>query len=830
MKAGSNQSAVISSESRVKRLLLLCLSFGALVRLAAAAPADVAASTYKERVQPILESYCIDCHGVGKQKAKLDLARQRNADDLAAESDLWYRLLGQIESGKMPPKEEEQPKPEERHALTGWVRGEFTQMMLAKQREEGRSKLRRLTRTEYANTVQDLFGMRPVVDTYLPADSLVDGYDKVSSALPLSAEGALGYIKLADEELKWAMRPLKADAETEAARTIRAEAVESGESPGQNTVLPNGFIVSYNTDNNSGRVEYPGAKTAGPHKVRMSVFGYQTNKPLPFGLYVGKTWTFPQEIDLVEIFEAPPGKPTVIETELYLREGANMRVIPLGLGVPVPKNSLAKNWSGPGLALQWVETESAPTPPPAARFLTADFSAALATDLRGHKENTLNKRELQIGQEMLSREVVREFMEKSFRRIGTRLFRRDLTEAEVEGYTNAMMKQIDDGKTPVEKAFLSQIHDMMTAPDFLCVLEKPGPLNDFALASRLSYFLWNSTPDEKLMAVARDGRLHEAKVLWEQTERLLNDPRSGRFVIDFTDQWLNLRAIADTSPDSQLYPTYEELLRFSSVRETRGYFRTLVAENLSVRRLVSSPWAWLNQPLAAHYGVPGVTGLQMRRVDLPDGSPYGGVWTQSSIMKVTANGTNTSPVKRGVWVSERLLGIHIPPPPPNVNPVQPDIRGAKTLRQQLAMHSADASCAACHTRFDPYGFALESFDVTGGFRTKFRELNPEVAKLRPDQRQGRAPWRDGLKVDCAGQTPDGMAFRNVGDLRKLLASNPRQLALGLTRHLITYATGTPPTGVDEPAIEAIVQKTAADDYPVRSLIHALVQSEVFRNK
>ncbi len=814
-----------------RHLFLSLVGVLALVPAGVAAPAESAASTYKTRVQPILESYCIDCHGVEKQKAKLNLARMRNADDLAAESDLWYRLLEQIEQGKMPPKKEEQPKPEERQALAGWVRGDFTQMMLARQRAEGRSKLRRLTRTEYANTVQDLFGMRPLVDLNLPADGLVDGYDKVSSALPLSADGALGYLKMAEDELKWAMRPLpKPEADTEEARTIHAIAVESGESAGQNTVLEDGSIVSYNTDNNSGRVKYPGVRTAGPHKVRMSVFGYRTDQPLAFGLYVGKTYAYPQEIDLVEIFEAPPGKAGVVETELYLKEGTNMRLIPFGLGVPVPKNSLAARWSGPGLAVQWLETESASAPPPGARFLTADFPLPLAEDLRVRQENKLTKSGFRVGQENFSRENLRGFLEKSFRRIGARLYRRDLTEAELADSTNAVMRQIDDEQVPLEKAYLAQLLDLMTSPDFLCVIEKPGPLNDFALASRLSYFLWNSTPDEKLLDLARDGRLHDAKVLAEQTERLLNDPRSGRFVIDFTDQWLNLRAIADTSPDSKLYPAYDELLRFSSVRETRGFFRLLVAENLSVRRLVAAKWAWLNQPLAAHYGIPGVIGLQMRKVELPDASPYGGLWTQSSIMKVTANGTNTSPVKRGVWVSERLLGIHIPPPPPNVNPVQPDIRGAKTLRQQLAMHSENASCAACHARFDPYGFALESFDVAGGFRTNFRAVDPEIAKLRPDQRHGRSTWRDGLPVDCAGQTPDGMAFSNVGDLRKLLAKNPRQLATGLTRHLITYATGTPPTGVDEPAIEAIVHKTAADDYPVRSLIHALVQSEVFRNK
>ena len=199
-------------------------------------------------------------------------------------------------------------------------------------------------------------------------------------------------------------------------------------------------------------------------------------------------------------------------------------------------------------------------------------------------------------------------------------------------------------------------------------------------------------------------------------------------------------------------------------------------------------------------------------------------------MKVTANGTNTSPVKRGVWVAERLLGTPIPPPPPNIKPVEPDVRGAKTLREQLALHRGNGSCAACHAKFDPYGFALESFDVTGAFRKSYREVDPEVVKLPAHQRKGRTTWRDGLPVDSSGQTPEGQTFAGIAELRKLLSKQPELLARGVTRHMVTYATGAPATRVDQPAIDRIVKSAAADDHGLRSLVHALVQSELFGAK
>ena len=254
---------------------------------------------------------------------------------------------------------------------------------------------------------------------------------------------------------------------------------------------------------------------------------------------------------------------------------------------------------------------------------------------------------------------------------------------------------------------------------------------------------------------------------------MLNDPRSRRFVSSFADQWLGLWAIDNTTPDKDLYPEYDDVLKISSVMETQATLQRMLDKNLSVRDFAAPNWALVNERLAQHYGLSGVKGFTLRQVPLPADSPFGGLWTQAATMKVTANGTLTSPVKRGVWVAERLLGTPIPPPPPNIEPVDPDTRGAKTLREQLALHSKAGNCKACHARFDPYGFALESFDVMGAFRTRYRQADPDVAKVPESQRKGRPRWRDGLPVNCTGRTPDGTAFSGIQELRQTAGEEPR---------------------------------------------------------
>jgi hypothetical protein len=821
----------------IRFILPLALVFS----LTSISAADDAATAFKSRVHPLLATYCTECHGVTKQKAKINFTLARNLEQLAADRELWFRALTQLEFGMMPPAEEKQPTPAERAAIIAWVRGEFTELQIARQHKEGRSKLRRLSRIEYANTVQDLFGIRPPVTLTLPADGRVDGYDKVSAAVPLAASGAWGYLKMSDDLLKWVLRYAgkpKAGA-AEPGQPMRYAARPSEQSAGHILELPDGTKVSFNTDTTSGPFAFPGTRIPGIHHIKFSVYGYQTDKPMAFGVYTGHTGAYPQLIDLVKILEAPPGKPAVVEADIYLRTrdfndiapiGDGLRLIPFGLGVQVPKNFQASKCRGPGLAVQWMEVEEPATPLLVDRFLTADLPRTLDDEMRRAPQLALpksgSKKNPPKGP---SRDEFLISMKATFKRVGARLYRRDLTAAELGQITDDIARQIDGG-APLETAFFDQITEMMTSPDFLCVIEPPGQLSDFALASRLSYFLWNSTPDGILLDLARKGKLHLPKVLKEQTDRLLNDPKSSRFINDFVDQWLGLRMINDTTPDRKIYPEYDDLLKLSSVMETQAFFRRVLDENLSVRNFAASDWVLVNEPLAKHYGLPALSGMQLQKVTLPKDSPYGGIWTQSAVMKVTANGTHTSPVKRGVWVAERLLGIPISPPPPNIKPIEPDVRGAKTLREQLALHRTGASCAACHAKFDPYGFALESFDVTGGFRTKYREVDPDIASLPANQRQGRPTWRDGLPVDCSGQTPDGHAFTGIAELRQLLSKNPEQLARGVTRHLITYATGAPATPLDQAAIDAIVKSTAAEDYGLRSIVHAVVQSEVFRWK
>lgn len=805
---------------------------------APAAAADVGES-FDAKVLPVLAARCVGCHGGDKPDAKLDLSQPRTTEQLEAEEERWFRVLQRIEDGSMPPAGEAQPTDAERRAIVAWTRTELTPHLANRQLREGRSKFRRLSRSEYADTIHDLFGFRPAAMRDLPGDGRVDGYDKVSAALPLSSASASGYVKLADDILAHFLTPPQKDSEE---RAFRLWAGPSEQSAGHILELDDGTKVSFNTDTTSGplRRKSPdgklvagsGIRRPGVHKLRLSVYAYQTDEPLPFGIYIGHTGAYPQILELAQVLEAPPGKPAVLETEVYFRTRLNndlapvsdhFRLIPFGLGVQVPKNSQASDCKGPGLAVQWVEVEEPESPLAGEALLCAEMTPELREAFLKPSFKSKNKKG-----EPPSDEVT-QVVERTIRRVGARLFRRDLTDSEASELVQRFVADYQAGGT-LRTAFLAQIGSLLTAPDFLCLVERPGRLDDFALASRLSYFLWNSTPDEELLAVARSGRLVDSQTLRQETERLLRDPRSARFVKNFLDQWLGLWGIDNTTPDKDLYPGYDELLKVSSMQETQATFRRLLDENRSVREFVDPGWALVNRRLAEHYDLPAVRGVTLQEVKLTPESPFGGVWTQAAVMKVTANGTLTSPVKRGVWVAERLLGQAIPPPPPNVDPVDPDTRGAKTLREQLALHSSQGSCKACHAKFDPYGFALESFDVVGRYRTKYRTIDPEFAKLPPGERKGRNGVLENLPVDCSGTMPDGTPFADVRELRRRLAADPAQLARGVTRHLLTYATGAAASPIDQPTIEAVVAATAAEEYGLRALVHGVVQSDVFRHK
>lgn len=314
---------------------------------------------------------------------------------------------------------------------------------------------------------------------------------------------------------------------------------------------------------------------------------------------------------------------------------------------------------------------------------------------------------------------------------------------------------------------------------------------------------------------------------------MLRDPRAERFTKNFTGQWLNLRDIEFTEPDQILYPEFDEFLRVSMVEETERFFDEILRNDLSVLNFVDSDWLIVNSRLAELYEIDGVEGLRFRKVPRPAGSPRGGVMTQASVMKVTANGTSTSPVMRGNWILQNILGQPVPPPPANVPAVEPDISGATTLREQLAKHRDVESCAGCHRKIDPPGFALESFDVIGGWRDWYRttgegERLPNRFVDEHGRRVIRVRYKKGLNVDATGVTAKGEAFKDIREYKATLLEDERQIARCLTEKLLTYGLGRGLGFSDRQEVGRIVDSIAKENYGLRALVHEVAQSELFR--
>lgn len=413
------------------------------------------------------------------------------------------------------------------------------------------------------------------------------------------------------------------------------------------------------------------------------------------------------------------------------------------------------------------------------------------------------------------------------RQFVARAYQRPASEADVQLFVGLVRERMKAGLNFCD-AMIAGYTAVLVSPGFLFVDGSPGRLDDYALASRLALFLWNSEPDAALRDRAARGQLRGA--LREETERMLGDPKSRRFVDAFLDYWIDARKVEATAPSATLYGDYDldDALREAALAETQLFFADLIQRDLPARNLIASDYTFLNERLALHYAVPGVDGVAMRRVALPKGSPRGGLMTQALVLKVTANGTTTSPVLRGKWITERLLGYEVPPPPP-VAAVEPDIRGAVTIRQQLDLHRADASCASCHRRIDPPGFALESFDVMGGWRDRYRAVAEDGNALAGRTKEGHPfAFRYTLPVDAAGQLPDGRPFANIHEFKTLLLGEEERVARNLVNQLVLYATGAPVRFSDRAAVERILAK--AKGHGLRSLIHGIVQSELFLNK
>ena len=774
-----------------------------------------AQETNTKPLRAFISKYCVDCHGAdATERVQLQQLNLEATSDLA--ENRWLQILRKLQKGEMPPKDELQPSDAERKRVVAAISKSLEQKSVKRQKDEGRVVLRRLNRVEYQNTINDLFAINVDVKDILPEDSTAHGFDNIGSALNISSVLLERYLEAVDIVLDAAIET------GERPKTSKRQFSYKEERRVKNhkSYLPvDDGLVFFSSGYSPTEINQFRAPILGDYRIRVSAYAYQSDQPVTYRVYGG----IGIKRHLVGYAQAGL-KPTIAEFTTRLGSRNTLRVVPYGTWLT--KWNQAANEKNPGLAVQWVEIEGPlieKWPPESHRRLFGDAPIEVI-----NAEEIKRNRRLQPDRQVVSFDVDGD-ARSLLTQLLPKIFRRKITDADVEPYLQIILAGISSGYS-YQNAVRVGLKAALCSPDFLYFKERRGqPLDDFQLANRLSYFLWSSMPDDELFALAAEGKLHDTEALQQQTERMLKDSRSQRFTENFVGQWLDLREIDFTTPDRLLYPEYDELLKISMVSETQLFFNELLENDLSVLNVVDSDFAMLNQRLARHYGIDGVKGQEFQKVNLPKTSIRGGVLTQASVLKVTANGTNTSPVLRGVWVLENILGQPTPPPPANVPAVEPDIRGAKSIREQLAKHREISSCATCHRHIDPVGFALENFDVIGGWRKNYRSIGAGERSTTIFQGRG-VRYKVGLPVDAADSLANGNTFGNIEEFKRVLLKNPDGVVRCVAEKLLTYATGSGIQFADHKHLDGIIERTKLKDHGLRSLIHEVVQSNIFLNK
>jgi len=797
-------------------LAALAIGLSAPASRAQSAPAHLDPSA------PILEKYCFKCHSGEKPKGDTALDKLgRDFSDKAAR-DTWRGVMEQLEAGTMPPEEKPQPSKEEKRALADWIHGRMDDAELARRAADGRVVQRRLNRVEYENTLRDLLGVEVNIQDLLPLDSSFGGFDNIGEALHTSPFLLERYLEAANEALDLAIAsttepvPIKKHYRLTEARQVNATKERVFRKREDGTLI---MLASSEWQTVALNEFYPAER--GRYRFRIAASALDSGgKPITFRVLSGGGGMGGAKPHLIDYFDAPSGAPAEIEFIDYMEPRTTISILPYGLATAhtVNNNNVGGDtYQGPGLAIHWIKVEGPlydSWPPASHQRIFGDLRLG-----RGLFSGDPNK------VEAMSRKPAAD-AEQILTRFARRAFRREVPPAELQPYLELVKAKLAE-KRPFEQAVRVGLGAMLISPEFLFLREAPGPLSDFALASRLSYFFWSSMPDDELLALAGQGKLLEPQVLRAQAERLLAHPKARAFAGNFTGQWLGLRDIDFTKPSHILHPEFDEMLKISMVREAELFFAELLKSDLSITNFVDADFSILNGRLAQHYGIPGIDGWKFQKAALPPGSPRGGVMTMAAVLKVTANGTQTSPVMRGAWVLDRILGTPPLPPPANIPSLEPDIRGATTVREQLAKHRANPSCASCHREIDPPGFALESFDVVGGWRDHYRVTGNGKPVLIGGRRM---PYLQGPKVDPSDALPDGRAFKDIQEFKRLLLSQEDQIARNLAAKLAAYATGGVTERADNPALKAIIEQAGGSRCGLRSLVLAIVGSELFRNK
>ena len=810
----------------MRSLLQMLFLTVCLIGIESAGLAADGAAVAGNEVQGFLKAYCYECHGKSAEQGRLAI------EGLASQADAyipWIPVYDKLRTGQMPPASEKQPTAAERKQIVEILGRQLHSASSGQQQAEGRVVLRRLNLTEYETTLRDLLGPQVSIRELLPPDTVVAGFDNISAALDVSSVHLLRYQDAAEKVLPTAIP--RFEPTRMKTRLTGKQVLENSRHAEQSILRVDGDkLYVYAMPYNHIALGSATVPQQGRYLLRASLSSQGNGRhPLPVRFSAGKPWGRDNN-SILAVRDVRPESFQVIELECELQRGELVDV--LGWSLPFQRRFADQKLSngkplaeyqGPGLIIEWLEIEG-----PLESFPSSAYQNLFGdVPLKGRYKGDQLKPEPADPRAEAER-LLPKFL--------ARVFRRPVNDEMVKYYVH-LIHQALNRKQSFEQAMLLGYRAALCSPHFLYLTEPldtqskdPSRLDSYAVATRLSYFLWSTSPDDQLIKLAETGELANPDVLREQVERMLNDPRASRFTDNFTGQWLDQRKINDTVPSPQLYGEFDDFLFWSMARETPMFFNEILRKNLSVTEFVHSDWTMLNERLARHYGIPNVYGGEMRRVPLPPDSHRGGVITHASILKLTADGTKTSPILRGKWILEKILGQPPAPPPPNVAAIEPDIRGATTIRQQLDKHRDIASCAVCHRMIDPPGFALESFDVIGGWRDFYRS---SVYKREAAVKLANYPEREivrGLDVESYGVTADGKEFRNIDDYKKILLEDPDQLARNLIEKLLIYATGAELQFADREVVEGLVAKSRLAKYGFRSMIHDVVQSRVFLHK
>ena len=747
---------------------------------------------------------------------RIDTLDRSFAGQAAAER--WAEVMTRINAGEMPPEEKPRPNADEIAGVVEWISGQLAAGEAARMAARGRMTHDRLSRDEYANTVYDLLGVR--IDVNEPGvfneDPTFRGFDRIGAMLTLAPSHVERYLAAADAVLARAYPEKPVESRTARLQGIqldksggRAAAIGAADKvrtllwPGRSVWFPQSIQTSgvYRI-----RITLSGLRPEGDRAPHLTVWNKKQKKSI-FEADVLAAEAQPMTVDFEQFLSAPVALELRHELPPNFAGGSSRNTLEMGGGVFI--GSRDHRLGHPG-ADKLFDDDGNPLHP--LLILDAlEVEGPIVTDEERGKQAAFWPADVADATQV--RECLTRFAERAWRR--------PVTTDEIDRFAAVYDQERAAGEQP-RAAYLSALAGVLASKSFF-YLENGDPgsqrreLNDFELASRLSYLLWGSLPDEPLLEAARTGSLKRPEVLQSQVARMIADPKIARFLEAFPHQWLELNRVGMFPPDRSIYRGYDLWLEYSMKREPVETFAEAFRENLPVSDLLAGDWSMVNARLAEHYGLPAPAEAGFTRTTFTPDQHRGGLLTQAAVLSLTSDGTRHRPVHRGVWVSEALFGVTPPPPPPNVQPLEPtpaDVE-KKTIRGQLAAHSTNAACAACHRKIDPLGFAFENYDAIGRWRT-----HEDTASGK-----GASP-----PVDASGELPDGRKFSGPDEFKRFLAADPERFAKAVVEKLATFALRRAMTIEDQAAIDAIVASAKADGYRLRSLVEAVATSDLLRSR